>query len=566
MKRTTIFLFLLTGFASPSLLAEFPRWAVRAHPAVLAGLEHADLERGRISPTEVVEKLKAADFGNQLNSFLELCRRQGISEVVLDGVQPELKGIYFRSAELEKLGWVVLADVLGRLRTEAAKRNLQVGLSLSELGIHARGLYEEEYGLSAVKQLSVGGLGALCRGLADTYRLASLTEEEFPTLWFQPLQDLKQDLRFAYIHRVTADDVVGLSAGTQKTTPLHAFPESLVLSTRDVDRLLAPRVEAAVTNGTLPLFLSPEKIAVEVSDLHRGRLFLEGALLFRALQAAPETFTLAASRDTLTRMTPGLFRRAADLAGQHDASAPLLNLLVLGTPQTTRDAGQVAWLQLAANLEPLSLAFGAAGFRVRMTDRVLPDARAYYVYVAGNARTQWSECEAALAQRGRDVPVFVQLGSEPQKPLLDDLGRFLGFRSATWVNGIIPPVGLYKGRQMTFKGPDLYGGQVPAGYLQLAVDSPQVMMDASRSPLITVSASVPNRFFVNSNLIHRDVAFPLSHLLTSGRGLQRPAACFIAVGKKTAFWALTDGEVEWVHPRTGQRLVLEMKEGGFHLE
>ncbi len=558
---------MLVVFSTLSLRAEPPRWAVRVHPAVLAGFEYADMETGRISPADIVEKLKAPDFGNQLVSFLELCQRQGISEIILDGVQPELKGIYFRSPELESAGWIVLADVLRQLRTEAAKRDLKIGLSLSELGIHARGLYDEDYGLKAVKPLPLGGLASFLGSLAGTYSLASVTEEEFPALWFQPLLNLSQSLGFSYIHRVSADDIVTLVTGAQKTTPLRAFPPSLRLSARDIDPVLAPGVEAAATNGSLPLMLSSERTAVEVSDLHQGRLFLEGAILFRALQAAPEAFTLEASRETLTRLTPGLLKRATDLAGQHDASAPLLNLVVLGSPQAKLDAGQIAWLQLAANLEPLSLAFGSAGFQVRMTTRVLPDARAYYVYIAGDARQEWSEGQAALEKRSGDVPVFVQLGSEPQKPLLDELSRFLGFRSASWVNGIIAPIGLFKGRQITYKGPDLYEGHVPAGYLQLTVDPQQALMtDGSDNPLITVSSRVSSRFFVNSNLIHRDVAYPLSQLLSSGRGLQRPAACFIAVGKKTAFWALADTEVEWVHPRTGERLVLEMKKGGFHVE
>jgi len=561
-----VLLFLLLLFPL-SLFAESPRWTVRVHPAVLAGFEYSDLERGRVSPADLVAKLKTPDFGPQLDSFLNLCLRQGISEVILDGVQPELKGIYFRSPELEAAGWVVLADVLGQLRTQAAKQNLKLGLSLSEIGIHARGLYEDEYGLQAVKKLGLSVLEPVFRGLVRAYTLTSLTEEEFPALWFQPMLDLSQSQGFGYVHRVTADEIVSLTSGGQKTTPVHAFPKSLRLSTRDIDPALAPGVEAAVTNGSLPLMASSARPVIEVSDRHHGRLFLEGAILFRALQAAPDGFTLEASRETLARLTPGLFKRAADLSGQHDPSAPLLNLVVLGTPKERLDAGQVAWLQLAANLEPLALAYGAAGFRVRMTDAVLPDARAYYVYLAGDAREQWGVCQSALEQRSADVPIFVQLGSEPQKPLLDALSRFLGFRSAAWANGIIPPVGLYKGRQVTYKGPDLYDGQVPAGYLQLSVDPSQVVMsDGSRTPLITVSQRSPNRFFVNSNLIHRNVAFPLSNLLTSGRGLQRPAPCFIAVGKKTAFWALAETEVMWLHPRTGSRLVLEMKAGGFHVE
>ena len=567
MKRRPLILLFLVVLFPLSLRAAPPRWAVRVHPAVLAGFEYADMETGRISPADIVEKLKAPDFGTQLVSFLELCRRQGVTEIILDGVQPELKGIYFRSPELESAGWIVLADVLSQLRTEAAKRDLKIGLSLSELGIHARDLYDQDYGLQAVKKLPMAGLEPLCRGLAGTYSLVSVSEEEFPALWFQPLLNLSQSLGFSYIHRVSADDIVTLVTGAQKTTPLYAFPPSLRLSTRDIDPVLASGVEAAVTNGSLSLMLSPERAAVEVSDLHQGRLFLEGAILFRALQAAPEAVVLEASRETLTRLTPGLLKRATDLAGQHDDSAPLLDLVVLGRPQAKLDAGQIAWLQLAANLEPLSLAFGAAGFQVRMTSRILPDARAYYIYLAGDARQQWSECQAALEKRSGDVPVFVQLGSEPQKPLLDELSRFLGFRSASWVNGIIAPLGLYRGRQMTYKGPDLYEGHVPAGYLQLIVDPQQALMtDGSGNPLITVSSRVSNRFFVNSNLIHRDVACPLSQLLSPGRGLQRPASCFIAVGKKTAFWALADTEVEWVHPRTGERLVLEMKKGGFHVE
>ncbi|RPI28288.1 MAG: hypothetical protein EHM61_05700 [Acidobacteria bacterium] len=565
--RITVLPLVLVFVLSCHLSAEPPRWSVRVHPVVLAGLDYADLERGRISPEELVQKLKAPDFGNQVGTFLDLARRHGISTVVVDGIQPEMKGIYFRSEELERLGWVVLANVLQVVKAEAAQRNLQLGVNLSDLGIHARGLYDQEFGLDQVKKLSVAGLEPLCQGLFRAYALASLEEEEFPAAWFDPLVKLRQSLGFRYIHRASADDIVSLTSGGQRTTPLEAFPSSLTLSTSDAFPMLAPGTESAATNGSLPLMLQSEGCAIEVSDRYRGRLFMEGALLFRALQAAPGEITLNASRETLGRMSPALTQRAAELIGQHDSAAPVLDLVVLGKPKARLDAGYVAWLQLAANLEPLSLAFGAAGFRVKMTSRVQPDARAYYVYLAGDALQDWNDCQSALQALDRETPVFVQLGSEPQQDVQDALSRFLGFRSTAWVKGIVPPVGLYRGRQVNVKGPDLYGGNIPGGYLQMTVDGPQILMaDLSRTPLVVASPRFPSRFFVNSNLIHRDMAFPISHLLASGRGLQRPAACFIAVGKKTAFWALADTEVEWVHPRTGARLVLEMKEGGFHVE
>jgi hypothetical protein len=61
------------------------------------------------------------------------------------------------------------------------------------------------------------------------------------------------------------------------------------------------------------------------------------------------------------------------------------------------------------------------------------------------------------------------------------------------------------------------------------------------------------------------MAFPLSRLLTNGKAFQKPAACLISMGKKTAFWALHDTEVDWINPRTGAGVLLEMKEQGFYV-
>jgi len=111
----------------------------------------------------------------------------------------------------------------------------------------------------------------------------------------------------------------------------------------------------------------------------------------------------------------------------------------------------------------------------------------------------------------------------------------------------------------------LYGGRIQTGFLRFqAPASSAPVRDPAGLPLIWTDPKAPLRFFVNSNLIGRDVAYPLSNLITSGRALQAPAACFISVGAKSVFWALGDTSVDWINPRTGDRISLDMKTYGFY--
>jgi hypothetical protein len=253
------------------------------------------------------------------------------------------------------------------------------------------------------------------------------------------------------------------------------------------------------------------------------------------------------------------------LADSYDSASPRLDLVVLGDPAGRLDPGHVAWLQLASNLEPIFLLSGAAGYRVSLAGEIRPDAQAYYVYLAGNAVEKWQKAEAALEKTLADKPIFVQFGSAPTAELLRETSRFLGLPPAEWTAGIPSPVGAYRGATLNFKGVDLYGGRVQTGYLRFqARGSSAPVQDPAGLPLIWANPDAPRRFFVNSNLIHRDVAYPLSNLITSGRGLQAPAACFISVGSKSVFWALEDTSLDWVHPRTGERISLEMKRYGFY--
>jgi hypothetical protein len=543
------------------------RWSVRVHPAVIAGIDPDQLRLGRLSLPSLVDRLKRDAFAADVGRFLETCARKGVSEVVLDGIQPEVKGLYFRSQDLENRGWVPLVDVLRLIAEQAESRGLTVGLDLSELGIHARGLYQGEFGLEEVRAVSVPDLDPLLKEISTAYPVKTISEEDFPAAWFEPLTRLSRELGIRHVHRASADDIVSLTGEGQRTTPLEAFAEGMLLSTRDYYAILGPGVESAVTNGSLPLVLAPDRPILEISEQPEGRLFLEACLFFRAVQAPPREVTVAATTQALENPTATTVRRVQELVKLSDPALPELNLVVLGRPRRSLDPGHVAWLQLAANLEPMMLAFGAAGLRTVMTDQVRLGAAAYYIYVAGDIEEDWSRIEHALRGLPAASPVFVQFGSEPTPGLLRQVSTFFNLPEAAWIKAIIPPLGVFRGRRMSFQGIDLYQARVPTGYLQFQTRPEQRLMeDLTGRPLITRNSADGNRYFVNSNLVHRDVAFPISNLLAGGRGLQRPAVCFIAVGQRTAFWALADTEVEWIHPQSGARLVVEMRKNGFHLE
>lgn len=561
---TRILLFLL--FSHAWAFGQAPRWSIHTHPGLIAGLSHEDFLGRKMSPLEIPALLQDPVFVRRLESFLDLCVEKGIEEVIVDGIQPELAGMYFRSPLLETHGWKVLFDVFEVLREKANQRRLRVGIGFSELGIHSRGLYERDYGLDKVKPLAVSELEPVLDDLVERYGLHSVTEEEFPSSWFLPLRQWAEGRGIRYVHRAHTDDIVSFAAAGERTTALVVYSGAQALSTRDYFPVVFAGQENGVVNGSLPLLMPGHARFVETSAWFSGPLFLENLVLFRTIDSAPEEFSFRAGPKDLEALSLRLRRRVNELVAAHDPAAPVLNLVVLGKPAERLDAGQVGWLQLVANLEPILLGAGAAGLRTVMTEKPVSEAAAYYVYLAGPHPEDWMGAENFL--RGvEDKPVIVQLGAPLSENLLWRVMSYLEIREAHWQQEKLPTTGTYLNQRLAFQGIDLYEGNVPAGYLDFKTQPQQVLMRAETKliPLIYRHPRSPI-YFVNGNVLHREMAFPVSQLLSNGRGLQKPAVCFIAVGKKTAFWALQDTEVDWIHPGTGLRLVLEMKKNGFHIE
>lgn len=568
MVRLLCRAFWLLVAVTATLPGQALQWSIHVHPGLLAGLSREEMAAKRVSPLVIPERLRDPHFPERLDLFLDLCLKNGISEVVVDGIQPELKGIYFRSEIMEKQGWKPLFDLLELLRDRAAAKNIGLGVSLTEVGIHARGLYEGEPGLELeqVQKMSASDLEPFLAALIAKYRLRSISEEEFPSSWFPLVQALGDRHGFRYLHRANTDDIVSLAGVGERTTPLEAYAPLQILGSRDYFPLLAPGHENGVVNGSLPLLFPGSRKTIETSPWFSGWLFMQNAAAFRALQFGPDQISLLAGPQELEALDGAFFQRVRELRAAWDPSIPELNLVVAGKPQDRLDAGHVGWLQLVANLEPILLGAGAAGMRPVVSGKPRPGAAAYYIYLAGPGGEEWIELERFLAER-KDTPVIVQMGSAVSEQLLWRILGFLGISGGEWKRGTLPALASYRSQTVAFQGPDLYQGNVATGWLDFPIKPQSLLMaDSSLTPLIHRHPEIAGRFFVNGNLLHREMAFPISQLLTDGKGLQRPAACFIAVGKKTAFWALRDTEVDWVDPRTGARLVLAMKKNGFHLE
>lgn len=563
MKILSAFILVITVTALQADAS--PRWSVRTHPGLIAGLKHADYVSERISPADVPPLVEKPEFSNQIDTFLDLCVQKGISEVIIDALQPELGGIYFRSEILERFGWKPLPDVFDLLRPKAASRNIKIGISLSELGIHARGFYSDEYPLDKLQALQDSDFEPFLGELVQKYGIASVSEEEFPASWLRPFQDASEKHQLRYIHRANTDDVVAFTGVGQRTTPIKAYNGLRILSSRDYHPLTFPGQESGMANGSLPLLFAT-KGEVEASPWFSGRRFMENALLFRAVQWAPEEFVLLVGPDELASVSPELLRNVSEFNGMHDPSRPLLNIVIKGEPKERLDSGHIGWLQSVSNLEPILLGAGAAGFRTILSVTPLREAAAYYVYLAGPSVTEWIELERNLSGVEKK-PVLLQFGSAPSEDVFWRVMGFLEIKEGEWNQGILPAAGMFRNQKVNFQGLDLYQGHVPSGYVRFKPDLRAILMvDPGFVPLIYQHPKIATLFFINGNLLHREMAFPISQLLTDGRGLQKPSTCFIAVGKKTAFWALEETHVDWINPQTGENVVLEMKENGFYVQ
>ncbi len=549
-----------TGFGAPL------RWAVRTHPGMMAGLPYQDYLKGTISSDQILEAVQSPDYPDKVRQFLDLCQSKLMNVVIVDGFQPELPGIYFHSDLLEKQGWKPLYDVLGLVAKEASARGLKVGVDLTEWGIHARGLYEDEYGLDKVKASTAQDLQAVLQDLSKRYGISVVTEEEFSPAWIKAAAAAGRQVGFEYVHRGNTDDIVGFTGVGERTTPLQVYPAASVLSSEDYRFLAEPGQENGVINGSFPLIFPGHPRAVEASPWFEGATFLANTVLFRSITSDPDLIALRIGLEGLRDWDVNVEARAAHLRELWDPKAPVMNLVVLGGPPRGMDAAHAAWLQLVPNLAPVLLGCYAAGMRPLLTGTPLSDAAAYYVYLAGPSEEQWTRVEPVLAA-AETKPVIVQLGAAVPPALLRRVMAFLGVPKAEWHSGKLPGKGMYKEQEIPFWGPDFYGARVPTGYVTFMPQLDDLLMaDRALNPMIYRNPQSPKRFFVNGTVLDRQMGFPISQLLTDGRGLQKPAVCLIALGKSVAFWALQTGEVDWINPRTDDHLVIEMKANAFFVE
>ena len=542
-----------------------PRFSIHTHPGLLAGLTWQDFRRANFAPTDMLDLLESPDFPPRVEAFLKLCGERGISEVIVDGVQPELGGIYFRSNDLEDRGWRRLPDIFSLLAERTNQHGLRLGINLSELGVHARGFFEDHPLLRRITPLDITDLEPFVKELRDRYGVESLTAEEFPVSWSCPLSQIAQQLGLRYVHRGNGDDIVTFAGADPRSTPAQVYPCLSFLSTRDYRYLASPEEPNGVVNGSLPLLMSGPDAIVETTPWYSGARFMGNLLRFRALQTAPQEMTLWMGPQELKQLPADLLPEVSQMRRLHDPSLPLLNLVVLGRPRKRLDGGHQAWLHLVSNLEPILMAGQAAAMRPVLSRRPLAGVAGYFVYLADPSPADWSELERFLESE-TSQPILIQFGAQARPEVQRQVLRFLEIEKGEWRSGIVPDFGLYRGQKVRVRGTDFYGGKVPTGSIHFAPDIEDVLMvDATRQPLLYRSRNRPERFLINGSLLHRGMAFPISQLLTDGKALQGPTDCFIAVGHKTAFWALEDTEVNWIDPRSGEGVSLEMKQGGFFL-
>lgn len=564
MVQTTLLLGSWSFLAGDVTASDRPLvFSIHTHPGLVAGMTREDFWSGGFSAQDVVSRLKEPDFSGRVDAFLDTCVQRGISEVILDVVQPELQGIYFRSRALEELGWKPLFDVLEVVTPRARSRNLRLGVSLTELGVHGRGLYDDEYGLDRVPPLPAARLGDVLGELVKRYRLDSVTEEEFSAEWMSAARDASAGHGFRYVHRAGTDDIVGLTGVGQRTTPLAAYEGLPYLSSRDFFRLATAREETGVSNGTFALAVPGPRRLVQTSSWFSGDAFMRNLLSFRAVTSAPDEVTFLFGPEELRALPTGFLAQIDRLRSHYDPELPVLNLVVAGGPGTRLDPGHVGWLNLVVNLEPILMGTFAGAYRPVLTSRPLPDPAVHYIYLAGPEAADWMEIEKILLESGR--PVLIQLGAPLPEDLLQRVLALAGVREARWRSGELPSQAFFRGHSLALRGPDFYQGNVPAGYVDFEAREDQILLSGTGGlPVIYQHPDEPERFFINGARLHRDVAFPLSQILTGGMGLQEPSSCLIGVGKRTAFWALEDTDVDWIDPRTGERVTLEMKRDGFY--
>ena len=475
---------ILSGPALLSRQAILPRFSIRTHPGLLAGLTWQDFRQGGFTRADLLDRLRSSEFSVQVEAFLKRCRDRGITEVIVDGVQPELGGIYFRSDHLEARGWKRLTDVFALLAEQTTQHGLRLGINLSELGVHSRGFFQDQPVLRRIMPLEAGDLEPLVVEMRNRYGLVSLTAEEFPVSWFCPLTQIVEKLGLRYVHRGNSDDIITFAGANPRSTPIQAYPCISFLSTRDYRHLTSPQEPNGVVNGSLPLLINGPKRMVETTSWYSGTRFMRNLLRFRAVQAAPEEVTLWMGHKELKQLPLDLIHDVSRMRTLHDPSLPLLNLLVLGSPRKGLDSGHQAWLHLVANLEPILMAVQAAAMRPVLSQRPLSGMAGYYLYLAAPSLIEWSEAERQLDGE-TSKPILIQFGAEARPEVQRRILRFLEIEEGDWQSGSVPDPGLYRGKKVPVQGMDFYGGKVATGSIHFSPDIKDVLMvDASQQPIL----------------------------------------------------------------------------------
>ncbi len=458
---------------------------------------------------------------------------------------------WFESSFLEtQPGWNFRGDHIGEMVSEAKKSNMKVYADIQ----HLNSFVIEPTRHPAITSFTINHLINIVADLASL-GIDGVSEELYPTSWYEPLKSVCDSLGLAYIHKAVNWDFGGVSGTPEMKTIFDIYPLSdIVMSENYTMGMYPPYIVGDEHFSYMSNGMGKEyQIKVcQICGLESISNMIN-MILLKAIQFKPtyawimtwnKNFFENYDFDTISNLI-------SDYSIPEDK--PLCNVILYMDPfEITGD-----WGDFPPSLAAVTTGVKASGYDIITTDTPRNDADMYHIVTRG-VWGNWGEPALNLPKPIMDL-------FDREKPLFLEVNETLPYNSQQW-RTIRTKLGIDSTKAfdlIQIKDTILYGNYKGTAYPHLFENSyflnitlndvksadevlSTVIYDSIEYALIIRKGT---NYFINGKRLDMRASYPISNIINDG--LQKPTPCVVTSGEKVSiFYALESGGLDIKLPDT----------------
>jgi len=459
-----------------------------------------------------------------IEEFIDACYEKGYDAILINVMPWEY---YFESPTLAKLGWEFGGDLLGPLIEKAHSKGIKVYADIQTLAWKIRDNYDNPGGKPDKEDVVNVVLELI------NYGVDGISEEMFPAEWMAAVYETCNEYGIIYIHKHIPYDVAWFNE--EGSNAFYAYSNCNVLMTEDYymnDDLPRWEMAAGFSNAL------DKKLWIKScpADWALGSVKnMENVLAARVLQYNPEyVFAMIYSKEDFEEFEPAIIEKITENFS-YSAKNEIFNIVVYLTNESEDfDAWQLFDVSYAA----LSIAAGASGYDVYITNEPMEEADVYFIYTRGKMNETLFLPPSILNLFNQSKPVFLEVAYDlPNEGSWNYIRSKLGINQKEFLSlfGTWQVEAEYNGIKYYHLSDDwyLFNPIEPED-----VDGEILSYGKFLGKTYAFIIKNENFVFINGAGLDAEASFPISNILNDA--LQTPFRGICSVGKTSVFYAYDD--------------------------